>query len=143
MSEPLVERLSRFTPDSTGLDRDALLFAAGRASARPNRRWLALAGTLAASQVLTLALLWPRGIAPTPVPPGRPEPPVAVTAPAPPLPSPLPEAPPAPRDPSEVWALRDRVLAAEGNLSAPAAVEPMTPADPPLCAGAAFSVLPD
>ena len=46
MSEPLAERLSRFTPDGSGLDRDALLFAAGRASARPNRRWVALAAAL-------------------------------------------------------------------------------------------------
>jgi hypothetical protein len=60
MSEPLAEHLSRFTPDPTGLDRDALLFAAGRASARANRKWQALVGTLALSQVLTLVLLWPR-----------------------------------------------------------------------------------
>ena len=40
MSEPILERLSRFTPDAGGLDRDALLFAAGRESARPNRGWM-------------------------------------------------------------------------------------------------------
>ena len=50
MSEPLAERLSRFTPDGAGLDRDSLLFAAGRASARPSRRWQALAAALAASR---------------------------------------------------------------------------------------------
>src|SRR5262245_4343901 len=50
------ERLSRFTPDDSGLDRAALFFAAGRASVRPQRRWPALAGVLAVSQVLTLAL---------------------------------------------------------------------------------------
>ncbi len=60
MSEPLAERLSRFTPDAGKLDRDALLFAAGRASARPGRRWMALTGALAASQLLTLLFLWPR-----------------------------------------------------------------------------------
>ncbi|HEY7326537.1 MAG TPA: hypothetical protein VH592_02785 [Gemmataceae bacterium] len=60
MSEPLAERLSRFTPDATGLDRDALLFAAGRASVRPSRRWKALAGALVVSQLLTLVCLWPR-----------------------------------------------------------------------------------
>ena len=39
MSEPILERLNRFTPDAGGLDRDALLFAAGResAAARPVR----------------------------------------------------------------------------------------------------------
>ena len=60
MSEPILERMSRFTPDAGRLDRDALLFAAGRGSARPNRGWVALATTLASTQVLSLALLWPR-----------------------------------------------------------------------------------
>ena len=52
MSEPFLERLSRFTPDAGGLDRDALLFAAGRGSARPNRGWMALATLLASTQAL-------------------------------------------------------------------------------------------
>ncbi len=56
MSEPIAERLSQFTPDGSALDRDALLFAAGRASVRPPRRWQALAGLLALSQALTLLL---------------------------------------------------------------------------------------
>jgi hypothetical protein len=60
MSEPFLERLSRFTPDAGKLDRDALLFAAGRGSARPNRRWVALAAMLASTQVLSLAFLWAR-----------------------------------------------------------------------------------
>ena len=38
MSEPFLERLSRFTPDAGGLDRDALLFAAGRALRPPEPR---------------------------------------------------------------------------------------------------------
>lgn len=59
MSEPFLERLSRFTPDAGKLDRDAVLFAAGRGSARPNRRWVALATMLAGTQVLSLAFLWP------------------------------------------------------------------------------------
>jgi hypothetical protein len=59
MSEPFLERLSRFTPDAGKLDRDALLFAAGRASARPNRGWIAVASALASTQVLSLVLLWP------------------------------------------------------------------------------------
>jgi hypothetical protein len=62
MSEPLIERLSRFTPNTGGLDRDALLFAAGRASVRTSRWWKVLAGFLGGSQVLTLALLLPRTI---------------------------------------------------------------------------------
>ena len=59
MSEPILERLNRFTPDAGRLDRDALLFAAGRASARPNRGWMTLASLLAGTQALSLVLLWP------------------------------------------------------------------------------------
>jgi hypothetical protein len=63
MSEGFLERLSRFTPDAGRLDRDALLFAAGRASVRPNHGWKALAALLAGTQALSLVLLWPH---PTP-----------------------------------------------------------------------------
>ena len=69
MSEPFLERLSRFTPDAGKLDRDALLFAAGRSSVRPNRGWKTLAAVLAGTQVLTLGLLWPH---PTPPAAGLP-----------------------------------------------------------------------
>jgi hypothetical protein len=65
MSEPIIQRLSQFTPDGSSLDRDALLFAAGRASVRPKRAWMAAAGVLAACQILTLALLWPPAAPPT------------------------------------------------------------------------------
>jgi hypothetical protein len=64
MSEEFLERLSRFKPDAGGLDRDALLFAAGRASARPNRGWVALAALLANTQILSLVFLWPRLVPP-------------------------------------------------------------------------------
>jgi hypothetical protein len=59
--EPFLERLIGFTPDAGGLDRDALLFAAGRrsASARGRRGWMALAALLAGTQALSLVLLWP------------------------------------------------------------------------------------
>jgi hypothetical protein len=57
MSEPYLERLSRFTPDAGRLDRDTLLFAAGRRSARPGRGWKTLASLLASTQALSLALL--------------------------------------------------------------------------------------
>jgi hypothetical protein len=91
MSEPFLERLSRFTPDAGGLDRDRLLFAAGHASARPNRAWIALAAVLAATQVLTLALWW-----------SRPEPPVAqAPAPSAPVPAPPVSVEPASSDSSE------------------------------------------
>jgi hypothetical protein len=64
MSEPFLERMSRFTPDAGRVNRDALLFATGRASARPNRAWIALAGALMATQALSLALLWPHSTLP-------------------------------------------------------------------------------
>ncbi|HWB12127.1 MAG TPA: hypothetical protein VG826_23070 [Pirellulales bacterium] len=60
MSGPFLERLSRFTPDAGTLDRDDLLFAAGRASARPNRGWMCLSALLGASHVIALAVLWPQ-----------------------------------------------------------------------------------
>jgi hypothetical protein len=83
MSEPFLERLSRFTPDAGSLERDALLFAAGRSSARPNRGWITLAAVLAGTQTLLLALLWPQPnrpasglsvpVANLPAPPAAPE----------------------------------------------------------------------
>jgi len=126
MSEPTAERLSKFTPDATGLDRDALLFAAGRASVRPKRRWAALCGILAASQVATLTLLyWPAPEAPpirgvvTPVAnaPGSPEPP----------------SPPA-ADASTIFRLRAQVIAGEGNLPSPGLVGQGMADEPPLVA---------
>ncbi|MGO9468037.1 MAG: hypothetical protein ACLQIB_24710 [Isosphaeraceae bacterium] len=70
MSEPFLERLSRFTPDAGRLDRDALLFAAGRSSVRPHRGWRTLASLLAATQVLSLVVLWPHEVV-NPTSPGR------------------------------------------------------------------------
>ena len=60
MSEPFLERLSRFTPDAGRLDRDALLFAAGRSSARPNRGWIAGFGAGRHPGAVAGALLWPQ-----------------------------------------------------------------------------------
>jgi hypothetical protein len=121
MSEPLAKHLSRFTPDGTGLDRDALLFAAGRASARPNRRWQALAAALAASQLLTLVCLWPH----TP-PPSAPPATVAKQ------PTVAPEPPPAAPDPSALSVLRDRLLADDGDWPSSVSDGPLVPDDPPL-----------
>ena len=101
MSEELTERLSRFTPDGGALDRDAVLFAAGRASAHPNRRWLALAGGLAVSQLLTLVLLWPRPAAPEVAPVAKSAPPVVEPAP------PEEPAPPSTEGTVASWALTD------------------------------------
>jgi hypothetical protein len=121
MPEDLAERLSRFTPDGSGLDRDALLFAAGRASVRPPRCWAAVAGALAACQVLTLILLWPR-----PSPPHRP---LATTPPR----SVVVREPSRPADPDELGSLNRRLLASGADDLAPQApVESLAPAAPPL-----------
>jgi hypothetical protein len=68
MSEPFLERLSRFTADAGGLDRDSLLFLAGRASARSGWLWKMAAVLLATTQMATLVLLWPRAEQPLPAP---------------------------------------------------------------------------
>jgi hypothetical protein len=128
MSEPLAERLSRFTPDGTGLDRDALLFAAGRASAPLRRGWIALTGMLAASQVLTLVLLWP----PTPAP----APTFAVTVPPTEIESSLPDTP----DPYELRSLMQRILPAESDWPTPSSEDSMVPPAPPL---RPYDTLPD
>jgi hypothetical protein len=53
MSEDVTKKMTQFTP--TLPDRDALLFAAGRASARPSPMWKMLSGMLAISQVAMVA----------------------------------------------------------------------------------------
>jgi hypothetical protein len=68
MSEQFLERLNRFTPDAGRLNRDELLFAAGRSSARANRGWMSLATVLAGTQALSLLLLWPHSDK-NPIPP--------------------------------------------------------------------------
>ena len=129
MPEPLAELLSRFAPDGTVLDRDALLVAAGRASARPNRIWAALTGGLAASHLLTLALLWP-----------KPTPPVGPMATAPPTPQAVEKSalPDVRREATELWSLNRRMLQSEsGGLPPSLPVDPMIPDGPPLHALAA------
>lgn len=59
MSERSLESLTRFTPYAGKLDRDELLFEAGRASTRPDRSWKAAASVLAVTQCLSLVLLLP------------------------------------------------------------------------------------
>jgi hypothetical protein len=84
---------------------------------------VALAGLLAASQILTLALLWPR---PTPV--------ASTVATAPP-PTPVIEPPETPHaiDPSEVGALNRRLFkAGTDDLPPTASVNGLVPGDAPL-----------
>ena len=58
MSEAVdpIARLAKFTPAAGGLDRDAVVFAAGRASVRHGPVWPALAGALALSWASSPAL---------------------------------------------------------------------------------------
>jgi hypothetical protein len=81
--------LKKFTP--AGPNRDVLLYAAGRASARPPARWKWATGLLAVSQAVTLTLwLWPKAdVVPLPLP-ALPPPVVA------PDPDPVPPSPPEP-----------------------------------------------
>ncbi len=127
MSEPLAEHLSRFTPDGSGLDRDTLLFAAGRASVRPSRLWPVLAGLLLLSQTLSLFFLWPHS--PTPEPNRMTETSRAVD----PLDLPLPAA--ADPDPASL-----RYLAGQLDSPEPPSDKPMVPPEPHLHA---FGNLPD
>lgn len=61
MSEDVIAKLGQFTPTS-GMDRDELLFQAGRASAPSSRGWKLAVGLLALGQLGTAAswLAWPR-----------------------------------------------------------------------------------
>jgi hypothetical protein len=59
MSDPVIDRLLRFTPTDR-LDRDDLLFRAGRASAPSRRPWIGLSALLAVMQVVILAVWFTR-----------------------------------------------------------------------------------
>ena len=115
----MTDRLGRFTPSALDLDRDAILFAAGRRAARGSWLWKAAAGLLAVSQAVTLVALWPN-------PPAT----VAPVAPTPAVvPAPEPVLPPSPPR-SDVWtaAAGPDVLEAPSSPSTAQFVQ----ADPPL-----------
>jgi hypothetical protein len=107
------EELKGFTPVAP--DRDAILFAAGRASVRRWAGWKWLTVGLIASNAVTLGVLfWPNAVADTP----------AVFTPE--LP-PTDPAPPLPPEPYSYIALRqgDAPPAADGGDVAPSV--PLTP----------------
>jgi hypothetical protein len=133
MPEPIVERLSRFTPDGSRLDRDALLFAAGRASVRPMATaWSAAVGALIACQLVTLVLLWPQ--AKTPFTPTD-NPPRIVELRAV-------DVAPIPADSSAIWTLSQSALRSETcDLPRGIAVDKLVAADPPLRASGTASQL--
>jgi hypothetical protein len=125
MSESFLERLSRLTPDAGRLERDALLFAAGRRSARPNRGWVALATALAGTQALSLALLWlhpalPAGhlSQPSASGPAVPAAPDRATAQA--------------ADTAGLWSVRHNLREAETEDPSPAKAATLVSSEPPL-----------
>jgi hypothetical protein len=54
--DPLIDRLAQFTPTSKSIDRDAMLFAAGHASAPRARGWKLATALLALAQTATLGI---------------------------------------------------------------------------------------
>jgi hypothetical protein len=131
MHEPLAESLSRFTPDSGGLDRDTLLFAAGQASARRSTKsWGVLVGVLSACQLLTLVLLWPESKLPTRIVVNGPTPVVDA-----PIIDPVVHAP----DSSSLQALTRRAMeSADGDLPGEVSTESPVIEPPPLRASSAL-----
>ncbi len=55
--DPLVQKLARFTPASSTVDRDAMLFAAGRASGSGAGKWKVVASVLAMTQAV-MFVVW-------------------------------------------------------------------------------------
>ena len=123
MHGPVEESLSRFTPSPGGIDRDAILFAAGRSSARPDRKWPTLAALLALSQILTVGLL----LSPGPLPP-----------PTTPLPVPIVPSEVAPPAPTIV---RDWRSALDESPVPPPGSDDLIPDEPPLRVCAANRLL--
>jgi hypothetical protein len=85
--DDVMARLGRLRPADAGVHRDDMIFAAGRASARPPRRWNWAAAGLAVTQSLTLVLLaatWRAGGVSPPAGPRAPEPQADTGGPSPP-----------------------------------------------------------
>jgi len=127
-NESLAERLSRFTPDGATIDRDSLLFAAGRASVRKSRSWIALVGALAASQLATLIFLWPRASVPT-----SPAESFAASEPAATV-----EREPVASSPYSLLRLQQSMFANEHGFPQRPVEEPLVPDEPPLHAFSSF-----
>lgn len=130
MSESIAEKLSQFTPDATTLNRDALLVEAGRASARPNRRWQSLAAMLVISQCITLMILWPQPVhEQVPIVRSRPS-----TIIPPPAPRPEVESPP-----RILWTMNKDFAQQKVSTSTLLNSEEMIPPTPPLRASSLVS----
>jgi hypothetical protein len=114
MPEDVTRDLSAFTP--AGLDRDAVLFAAGRAAARRWGGWKWLATGLAVTNAVTLGvLLWPKPAV---------EAPPAVEVPVPAVVEPVPTRP----EPSSYLALTWELdQSPTGDPGSPAPASQLTP----------------
>jgi hypothetical protein len=130
MSRRIDELLKCFTPDTSGLDRDALLFAAGRASARPNRLLLSLVACLTLSQAITLAAIVLR---PTESVPAAVHDTVVPTTPA------APEMPPPVSHRDGAFTFIPRPTSEALELPVPKGLDDLVPDDPPLRASRALS----
>lgn len=122
MAQPIADLLSRLTPDVSGLDRDGLLYAAGRASARTDRRWIVLTASLAVSQLGTLVVVALLAAPPRPVP-ALPTPPAALPI--------YPEVAPAPT-PVDLHTHWPGDGLRRLDQPGPAAIEDLVPDAPPL-----------
>ena len=121
----MIEKLGQFTP-VTKLNRDELLFAAGRASARSPRVWKWLAGGLALAQSVTLAAWFYMTPLASPVVPTKP---TSVEAPLR-----NPDPPPLPPEPNSYLELTRRITENGLPRSVPGTNE-TGPLSPPLTAG--------
>ncbi|MFO0877857.1 MAG: hypothetical protein U0840_10925 [Gemmataceae bacterium] len=126
MSDPLAQLLQQFTPQRPALDRDALMYQAGRASVPSPARWKLVAAVLALTQTLTLALLLAQPHRPAPVPT--------------PMPAPLvPEEASPGGDP---WALRVLMLETPDKLPVPPQENNLVPDVEPLRVFTAWKTIP-
>jgi hypothetical protein len=87
LTDPVARTLARFTP-AAGLDRDEVLFRAGRASAPKGRWWKRATALLLVTQAATLVALMRPGTEPVVVPPPAPGSPAS--EPSPDAPDPFP-----------------------------------------------------
>lgn len=129
MAEPndLIDTLARFTP-AAGLNRDELLFRAGRASAPSARWWKRATAAIAVTQAVTLALLL------------RPPEPQPVAAPPAAAPAP-PDAEPAPPLPPSSYLVLSHAWESDNALPPPAAPASGDRPAKPLTAGSRATLI--
>ena len=128
--DPVIGKLTRFTPSGSSLDPAEVLFRAGRASARTPWGWkMAVSGLV----FVTAALLGERLVNDRNAKSGpREAAPVSVVAPVP-IPTPDQSPSPSPGEPGSPWRLGALLHAADpDDLPTSPALAGLSPADPPL-----------